>query len=332
MKVMYIHGFRRERWNIGDDVYFQGANRLLTASIGEHEIIEADLEMCRCNLENVKKLIGLDIDLIVTVGAPWLYSNFEKSWQVQMMSKLLPAYKNVKKIAFGLGGCSGLTKHYFNNMKALDAAKEVFGEFDLVFSREAMTAQFLELAGVNTHILLDSAVFFPIEKYVKNLNIKRKTERPVFCYFDLENGICAGDFTKNETLRVKQMYKYIVKKYNPIVYCVNEKEVDEAKKIGIEDCRFLWHYEDILPLLASASFVVSARVHQATLSMLLNKKTYVIPFDIRYLCTSVIGVETVFIQPKPQLCIEGRPTFKDQLIQRTFSQIVSKVKEIMNEE
>lgn len=324
-KVMYIHGFRRERWNIGDDVYFQGAKTLLTEAIGEHEIVEADMEMCRRDMKNVEKLIGLDVDLIITVGAPWLYSNFDKSWQVEMLRRLLPHYKNIKKIAFGLGGCSGLNKNYFGNVKALDATKETFGEFDLIFARESMTGQFLELAGVKTEVLLDSAVFFPIQKYVDSLDLHNSSQRPVFCYFDFENGICAGDFTEEDDNRIKEMYKYIVDTYNPIVYCVNEPEIENAKKLGF-DCEWYWHYEDILPLLSQASFVISGRVHQATLSQLLNKKTYVIPFDIRYLCTSAIGVETVFIQPEPKLTEQGRPTFKDALIERTRAQIVGKVK------
>lgn len=331
MRVMYIHGFRREQWNIGDDIYFQGTKALLEEAIGTHEVVEADMEMCCKDISNVDKLLGFDVDLVVTVGAPWLYSNFESSWQVTMLRNLLPHYSSVKKIAFGLGGCAGLDKPYFRNMSALDAARETFGQFDLVFAREPMTAQFLELAGVNTQVLLDSAVFFPISKYVKQLELKMTQERPVFCYFDFEAGISAGDFTEKDGLRMREMYKYIVKKYDPIVYCVNEPEVEKAKELEIPDCKWIWHYEDILPLLAQASFFISARVHQATLAKLLNKKVYIIPFDIRYLCASALGVIPIFSQPEPQLKVSPEKDFKNALISRTRKQIVAKVRNVLYE-
>jgi len=330
MRVMYIHGFRREQWNIGDDVYFQGTQSLLTEAIGEHEIVEADMEMCCQNIDNVEKLLNFEVDLIVTVGAPWLYSNFESSWQATLLRKILPHYSFTKKIAFGLGGCSGLNKNYFRNMAALNAVAETFGQFDLVFAREPMTAQFLELSGVKAQTLLDSAVFFPMQKYVKKLDLKITNERPVFCYFDFEAGISSGDFTEVEGLRIRQMYQYIVAKYDPIVYCVNEPEVRKAEALGIKDCQWIWHYEDILPLLAKASFFISARVHQATLAKLLNKKVYVIPFDIRYLCTSALGVIPVFIQPEPELDASPERDFGDALIARTRRQIVEKVRGIIH--
>ena len=326
--VLYLSAWHRERYNIGDNVYLQGSISLLTEAIGEHFILECNLEQFVEDINNVEKILGLDLDLIVTTGAPYLYSNFQVAWQYEFLKRLNVGYPDVPKIALGLGGCSGLSNNYFNNRIALDAAKEIFGQFDLIVAREPLTAQFLELAGVSCKILLDSAVFFPIQDYIKELDLKNTQEKPVFCYFDYRAGISRGDITEFEAQQIDNMYKEIYEKYNPITYCVNEAEVEPAKKLGIE-AKWLWHFEDILPLLAQATFLISARVHQATLAKLLDKNSYVIPFDIRYLCSTAIGVQPVFpyqqLEFKAGIC----NIFYKDLINKTRVIIINEIRKVM---
>lgn len=328
MNVLYLHAWDRERYNLGDDVYLQGSKILLNEALGEHKIIKGVLEDFARNVDNIKNIENLELDLIITTGAPWLYSNFHKSWQYKFLKRLNKMYPQVKKIALGLGGCSGLTKDYFTRKVALKACKETFGKFDLIFARDPMTAQFIQLSGVDCKILLDSAVFFPMKDYIKKYNLEIVHKKPVFCYFDYSKGICKGDISIEDGERINEMYKYIVKTYNPICYCVNEEEPKHAKNIGIKT-KWYMSYEEILPLLAQASFIVSGRVHQATLARLLGKKVYIIPYDIRYLCTSPLGVEPLFIQPEPKLSDVPTHQFATELIHDAKEKIVKEIRKVV---
>lgn len=327
-KVLYVHPFGRERWNLGDSVYFFGARELITGAIGEHIVIKGVMEKFKTDNNYINTLPN-DIDLIVTTGSPWLQSYFDKNWMSGELLKLVLKYSKVPKVALGLGGCSGLNKFYFHRQESLEVTKKIFKSFNLIITRDPLTNQFLHLSRIKAYNLLDTAVFFPMFKFINNLKIKIKdSNKPVMIYFDSKAGISQGDYNKKEHDLINELYIDIYKKYNPTVYVMNEPEVGVAKKYGIDNVKWLWHYRDVLSVLSKASLVISGRVHQATLSVLLNKKTYIIPYDIRYLCCSSIGAIPIFSSETiKDLNKANKPKFQFLLINKTKKHIINLIKQ-----
>lgn len=327
MRIMYVHCFDMRKSNLGDDVYLHGTQSLLTSAFGEHTMVRGNTIDWLFH-GKMQDYANLDLDLIVTTGAPWVDNAWHNYPTCTMLRDFIKLYPKVPKIAFGLGGCSGLEAPYFASMDALDAAKEVFGKFDLVLTRDPLTGQFLSLSGVPNHTILDSAMFFPIDNYVRDLNLTPKMgPKPVFIYYDFRIGISKHSWKGGLGDKMEDMYKYIVQKYDPKIICVFEPELQRAHELGFTDIELVNEFEDIIPILSEASFVVGGRVHQSVLAALLGKRTYVIPFDIRYLSCAPLA-DPLFLQAAPEL--QSTPyTFKDALLSRAREIIVKLVQGVM---
>lgn len=300
MRVAILHPTRS--FNLGDRIILLGVREILRAAFGEYDELVCDLRLAEDSKGYLDSL-NWNVDLFVLSGTPWIWDKCHQSRKYEVLQEifsLLPGH--TKKAALGIGSCFPLASNVFEvylfqrdgegkweitRQHTRERLKEIFTEFDYVGTRDRLAFHILKAVGVEVFDSICPAAHIPrpIVGYAD-------ASRPLLVFINPFEGVSMESCDKIFLDDFIEFQKWFKETYNPVVVTMDPLDRDWCDGQGWE-VKWLKTEDELAKAIFSSTFVVSARVHAAVPAAVWGKKTYIIPWDSRYLTAQRVGVTPI---------------------------------------
>ena len=304
MRVLPIHPV--SEYNTGDLLTYYGSKRIMHYAFGDDvEFLHVDSRRAEAELSTyVPEYNWGEVDVVLVCGSPFLGVSIDNTKCI-MLEQAVKRYPRAKKIALGVGSSFRHNNVYFSNyydyvdrnansnQRAIDNAKELFEDFDLVVSRDSFTQGLLDLAKINSEMYFDTSAF-----YYSGIGNKDRKEK-LFIYSNPLTMDSWGHAPEGVWKIYNERFLEYTKDYTTIVITSQDKAYLDKIRIKSLFCTDL---EYLKYLYSNADVVISVKVHQAIFAKCCgcdNVSLY--PVDSRALTACNFGIGIV--QPEIDLDI-----------------------------
>lgn len=299
MKIAILHPVKST--NLGDRIILSGVRELLKTAFGSYDELIYDLgnaEASDSYIESLEK----NIDLFVLSGTPWLWDKCHQSRKYAVLQKIL-SFIHSRKVALGIGSCFPLASNIFSvylfqkdanghweitRQHTREKLKEIFSQFDYVGTRDRLAFHILRAVGVNA---FDSICPAAHVKFPLDLKISRSV-KPLLVFLNPWDGVSRESCDDVFLSDFIQFQKWFKETYNPEVITMDSLDFDWCRGQNW-DVEWVKTEKGLAHAIASASFVVSGRVHAAIPASVWGKRAFILPWDSRYLTAQRVGVAPI---------------------------------------
>lgn len=299
MRVLCIHP--NSDYNIGDLMTLWGTKYLMRVAFDDVEFLQFDSRRAELEIETyVPEYNWGDVDAIVLAGSPWV-SPHTDDIKLRMLRQAKVRWPYALRFALGIGSalrCSDVNAGRYcpGPNEDLGPSAECFGDFHVLFVRDAITRDILTERGVSCRLYYDTSIFSRQRLWPG----KQARRGSVLIYMDPARDVSLWDQLPDYFWEAWVDYQFAWAKEHRadvLVISSGDKASADERMMGV---RFVTDLEWMARRLAAAQSVLSPRVHQCVLAVIMGcRDVACMPVDSRYLTALNLGVSIV--QPKVKI-------------------------------
>lgn len=295
MRALVIHPI--SNYNIGDLLTYRGTQEILRAVDPDIEFLMFDMWRAEREIDTyMTQFYWGEVDVLVLAGSPWIWFELENSPKYRILIDAVRRFASVPKIALGIGSCFPLeylsVDEAYNEMsrspESIGYLTSVFGNFDLVITRDPLAQGILERIGLKSFFAKDTS-------WWAKGTFKRAvvSGRPLCIFQDPRYCLTKSALGADYIGWFLQMQVDYAKNNKAEVYAISAEDTYSAQQLGLE-ARYVADLDWMAAHMCCRPSVLSGRIHMGLLAhMMGSTHVEVLPLDSRFLTlatTSQIGV------------------------------------------
>lgn len=231
-----------------------------------------------------------DADLVVVMGTPWLWDNFQYSIKYKHLLQCFNFHPRAKKLFAGIGTCVDLGAEKSGVLKTPPeryGIRKLFSNAK-VMVRDSLSLDFLKNAGIE-------GIFLNCPSYYLTNPNPIEYKYPVLFYVDPLNTISHEYWRRNpdKLAEYNNIVQTFYHKYSPKVFCARIENVESANNLGFKDVEVVPTLSRCQEICAEGSFFLSGRVHCGVPAYRLGKPVGILPIDSRAQTLTDFGCQAI---------------------------------------
>ena len=291
-------------YNCGDQITFLGTKALLTKALGGSQnldVVQFDIVRAERELDTyVSQFCWGGIDIVALAGSPWLWVGLESSSKYRLIYDALKRFPDAKKVALGIGSCvdevvyTGMTtgpdRWFYNTSARKDAIRDVFGQFDCVFTRDLFAQYLLELGGISSRLAYDTSAY--AEYFIGSR--ENHGDKKLLWFYDPSKGVSANNLSFDSEEYIDYQLAW-AKENDADIYCNSDCDMSTLMERGVDGI-FSVDLFHLSAKMTEYNEMLSGRIHMGVLGFMSNiPKITVLPVDSRFLTILRFGIDVHFI-------------------------------------
>lgn len=266
--------------NLGDKVIYLGARQLM-----KKRFPEALHSVCLYPWEDVP-----ETDILVVCGTPWVWDQCGPSEKYRALEKALCRASTACKIGLGLGSCYPLEMSVEDALGSAKALSGLWGQFSELEVRDRFAYDVFTRCGLSVQLR-------PCPSWWACEDVKANPTRPLIIPVDPYHCVATEGLTGPELTSLDHQWRNWFRLLpSAKVVTVGLRDQEYVSGLGRQaelirqDDPFSSEEETVnrlLSAIASASFLVTSRIHAAIPALSLGIPTTIIPLDTRALTVLV---------------------------------------------
>ena len=294
MRILIVHPtVSFQNYNSGDFLTFLGGRSLLYKLFSDVQMIYLDWNRAILDIDSYLNLLNYgDIDIITIMGLP-CFSCCKENSLIKIISKLRIKFGNAKFIALGIGQSYGFPLLQLSDYMQISYVEQ-FRDFFAITTRDFLAHKILEDNNIPNMYFYDMSIF--AYELLNDWNDGYILERNPLSIFLPPPSIVQDEYMVNEIIKTELDF---IRENKPLIITLDISNKDRFKALYGIDVIVVDDINYLVNIYKRSSKLLTTRIHQAILGMLMGATSFCIAVDMRYLTLCPFDIEIINTGNKP---------------------------------